>query len=132
MKQAKATENPSAYEQGRARRWDVLLVCGVLAVCLIACFVVYLGVPQGERVEVRVDGEVVGIYSLRQSGEYSLNGGTNTLVIADGEAYLTKSRCPDHRCERGHISRRGQSRTCLPNRVQICIMGEGEADFITE
>ncbi len=131
MKQANATERSSAHPTRRARRTDVLLVCGVLAVCLIACFVVYLGVPKGEQVEVRVGGEVVAVYSLYQSGEYSINGGTNTLVIADGEAYLVNSHCPDHRCERGRISRRGQSRTCLPNRVQIRIMGEGEVDFVT-
>lgn len=132
MKQATKQDAPSRAERERTHMWDILLVCGLLAVSLVACFIVRAASPVGTHVTVTVDGVTVATVPLGMDGEYPLNGGTNTLVVRGGEAYLIDSHCPDHRCERGTISRRGESLTCLPNRLQVRVVGEGEADFTVE
>ena len=117
--------------RGNKRRvlGDVLWIGLWLIVGLVACFLVYLTGQAGERAEVLVEGRVVMSVALSEDGVYPI-GTTNTLVIEDGAAYLVRSECPDHRCERGRICRVGESLTCLPNRVTVRVCGESEVDFV--
>ncbi len=108
----------------RTRRWDILLIGVLLAIGLITLCLTRACRSPGTRVVVTVNGEVVGTYALTVNGEYVLNGGTNTLLIRDGAAYIIHSQCPDHRCERGRIRHAGESLTCLPNRVQVQVQGD--------
>ena len=79
---------------------------------------------------VRVNGEEVGRYRLDSPGEFSLNGGSNILVIRDGDAWLRDANCPDKLCVRqGKIHYTGQVITCLPNRLTVTIEG-GESDGV--
>ena len=133
MKQAK--EQPQAQTLPRIRPPKrELLVAGILLlVGLVACFLVYALSPRGAWVEVTVNGERVAVYSLAVDGEHAI-GETNTLVIEDGCARLVRSHCPDHRCERGRIDREGATLTCLPNRVQVRVLGADETapDLVTQ
>jgi hypothetical protein len=89
---------------------------------------------EGATVVVEIDGVTVATYSLFENGEYSLNGGTNVLVIENGQAYLNYSDCPDHTCEKtGKIQYVGQTIVCLPNLLTITIKGEadGGVDFVS-
>ena len=111
---------------------DILLICGLLVVALSVFLIIELTRGEGAAAEVSVDGEVVATYSLSVDGEYSLNGGTNLLVISGGEAYMKEADCPDGLCiGQGAVSREGQTIVCLPNRVMIRIVG-AESDVELE
>ena len=71
-----------------------------------------------------VDGVEVGRYPLSKSGTFPLNGGTNILVVENGEAWVTEANCPDKICmAMGKISRNGEFIACLPNRLLIVVEG---------
>lgn len=115
-------------------RLDILIIGAILLVSLVLLLVMTLTQKEGSTVVVEIDGKTVATYSLYENGEYSLNGGTNVLVIENGVAYLNYSNCPDHTCEKtGKIQYVGQSIICLPNKVAITIRGdaEGGVDFVS-
>ena len=115
-------------------RLDIIVIASILLVSLIALLIVTLNKKEGSVVVVEIDGIKVSEYSVFLNGEYSLNGGTNILVIENGVAYLNYSSCPDHTCEKtGKIKYVGQSIICLPNKVSITIKGdtEGGVDLVS-
>ncbi len=106
---------------------DLMLILALLFVSLLVFLLVELTRDEGSSVLVTVDGEAVAEYSLFDDGEYSLNDGTNILVISNGCAYLKDASCPDRLCvNQGKISMSGERIVCLPNRVMIEILGVGE------
>jgi hypothetical protein len=115
-------------------RLDIIIISAILLFSVGLLLVSLLSKEVGNTVVVEIDGRTVATYSLNQNGEYSLNGGTNVLVIEDGKAYLNYSNCPDHTCEKtGKIQYVGQSIICLPNKIAITIKGEAEGgvDFVS-
>ncbi len=115
-------------------RLDVIVIASILILSLLILLVVTLTKKEGSVAVVEVNGVTVGEYSLWKNGEYSLNGGTNVLVIENGVAYLNYSDCPDHTCEKtGKIKYVGQSIICLPNKVSITIKGDasGGVDLVS-
>lgn len=115
-------------------RLDIIVIASILLVSVLTLLVVTLNKKEGSVVVVEIDGVKVSEYSLFLNGEYSLNGGTNILVIENGVAYLNYSNCPDHTCEKtGKIKYVGQSIICLPNKVSITIKGdtEGGVDLVS-
>lgn len=106
---------------------DIILICVLLVVSLSVFLIVSLTREEGAVALVTVDGKEVGRYSLSTDGEYSLNGGTNILVIKDGEACVTYASCPDGLCiNQGKISKTGERIVCLPNKVMVEILGAEE------
>ena len=116
-------------------RLDIIVIAAILLASVGLLLAMTLTKEEGNSVVVEIDGATVATYSLDKNGEYSLNGGTNVLVIEDGKAYLNYSNCPDHTCEKtGKIRYVGQSIICLPNKVAITIKGdaaEGGVDFVS-
>ena len=106
---------------------DIILVLSLLLISLSVFLIFVLTRKEGASAVVSVDGERAAEYSLSKDGEYSLNGGTNILVIKDGYAYMKEADCPDGLCvHQGKKSRAGERIVCLPNRVMGEIVGEGE------
>ena len=123
-----------ATDKKKSLRFDVILIASLLIVSTIAVSVLLLTRERGNKVIVEIAGERVAEYSLYQNGEYELNGGTNILVIENGEAYLSYADCPDHTCVRtGRIKYAGQSIVCLPNKVTVTVKGnsDGGVDLIS-
>ena len=110
---------------------DVSVIAFFLLVSLLL-FLFLRGGKEGSEVRVMVEGKEIGVYSLSKDGEYSLNGGTNTLIIKDGKAYMTDADCPDNLCvSQGKISRNGETITCLPNKLTVTVIDEkGEVDLV--
>ena len=85
---------------------------------------------EGKQVVVSVDGVEVASFPLDEDRTYEISGydeGHNTLIIRDGEAYMSDASCPDHLCMgMGKISHAGQSIICLPNRVIVEIRDNGK------
>ena len=106
---------------------DIILIAAVLVIALSVFLIVELSRKEGAFVRVSVNGERVAEYSLSVEGEYSLNGGTNILVIENGEAYIKWADCPRQICVKdGKISRTGERITCLENRVVVEVFGKGD------
>ena len=118
----------------KAHRWDILVISLVLLVSIVFVAVSFLTRVPGGYIEVEINGEFADRYSLMLDGEYVLNGGTNTLTVKAGKAYMSASDCPDHTCEHtGKIEYVGQTVICLPNRVKLTIVGESDdaVDFVS-
>ena len=111
---------------------DLGLIAFFLALAAGLFIFLRAGQTDGARVVVRVDGQEVATYSLARDGRYELNGGSNILVIQNGEAWLTDANCPDKLCVRqGKIRVTGQVITCLPNRLTVTVYGvDGGVDIV--
>ena len=115
-------------------RLDVIVIAVVLILSLALLLIMSLTKTEGTVAVIEIDGVKVTEYRLSENGEYSLNGGTNHLVIEDGAAYLSFSNCPDHTCEMtGKIRYTGQTIICLPNKLSITIKGntDGGVDLVS-
>ena len=116
---------------------DLVLVGVLLIAAVLALFLLRNRQEKetGNNAVVTVrtaDGEA--IYPLNKDGVFSLNGGTNTLVIENGEAWVSEADCPDKICMgMGKISKNGEFIACLPNQVIIVVEGgeESPVDGIT-
>ena len=109
-----------------------LIIAGVLlAAALLLLFFVRSRQEKetgsGAMAVVTVDSGEQQSYPLNKDGVFPLNGGSNTLVIENGEAWVSEANCPDKSCMgMGKISRNGEFIACLPNRVIIVIEGGEE------
>ena len=105
-------------------RYDLILIGALLVVSLAVVLITTLTRREGGYVEIEKNGELIATYSLSVNGEYSLNGGTNILVIEGGVAYLKDANCPDKTCVKtGKIRYVNQSIICLPNEISITVRG---------
>lgn len=112
-------------------RPDVIIIALLLFVSIAAMGIMYFSRETGGSVVVRVDGVEIERLMLTDDGTYSLNGGSNILVIGDGAAWLIEADCPDHICiKQGKISFKGQCITCLPNRLTVKVEGNAENNGI--
>ncbi len=115
-------------------RLDIIVISAVLLISLLVFIFAVLTKKEGAFAVVEINGVTVGEYSLNENRTYSLNGGTNVLVIENGTAYLNYSDCPDHTCEKtGRIRYVGQTIVCLPNKVSITVKGvaDGGIDLVS-
>lgn len=106
-------------------RLDIIVIVLLLLVAVSLLLIVTLTKKSGNVVVVEIDGVISEEFPLSVDGVFTLNGGTNTLVIENGEAYISYSDCPDHTCEKtGRIRYVGQTIVCLPNRLSVTVQGE--------
>lgn len=106
---------------------DIILAVLLLVLALSVFLILEFTKEAGSLARVSVNGEIIADFPLDKDGEYSLSDGKNTLVIKDGEAFISEADCPDKVCVRtGKISKVGEQIICLPNRVIVEIVGRGE------
>lgn len=114
----------------KLKRQDIFL----LAIFLVLGAVLLLTRENGATVVVRVAGEETAIFRLDETTTYVIdgaNGGTNELVIENGEVWLKDASCPDQLCvHQGKIRYVGESIICLPNKISVTIEGEPEEDGV--
>ena len=119
----------------KKHKLDIIVISALLVISLSILLISVLTREPGAKAVVEIDGRTVASYPLEINGTFTLNDGTNVLVIEDGKAYLSYSNCPDHTCERtGKVRYIGEKIVCLPNRVTVSIVGEpktpdGSVDF---
>ena len=117
----------------KKRRRDLIVIASLLVLALALYLILGAARTEGGTVVVRVDGVETERHSLFADGTYPLNGGSNILVIADGQAWLSEANCPDRLCVRqGRIHYTGQSIICLPNRLTVTVEDgeENGVDFV--
>ena len=111
-------------------RADLIVIAALLLLAGVLYLVLNIGREEGGVAVVRVDGVETERHSLAVDGTFPLNGGSNILVIADGQAWLTEANCPDLLCvKQGKIHYTGQLITCLPNRLTVTVEG-GESNGV--
>ena len=114
----------------KKRRADLIVIASLLLLALALYLILGALRTVGGEVVVRVDGVETERHALTEDGTYPLNGGSNILVIGEGQAWLIEAKCPDLLCVRqGKIRYTGQSIICLPNRLTVTVEG-GEPDEV--
>ena len=111
---------------------DLIIVAILLAAALVLFFwmrsLQARDTGSGAQAVVTVEGREIGRYPLQKSGTFPLNGGTNILVVENGEAWVSEANCPDKVCMgMGKISRNGEFIACLPNRLLVVVEGAAES-----
>ncbi len=110
----------------------LIFILVLIGLCLSA--VIYLPrAGSGSRVEVRINGDAVASYPLSSARTETISnpdGGSNTVEIKDGAAYMKEADCPDKVCVGMHrISKPGETIVCLPHKLVIAIVSaDADAD----
>ena len=123
------------------KKKDLLLLAGLLLAAGLAALILMAG-RRGEAgaVTVRVDGQVVGIWSLAEDREEDIDTeyGHNHLSIRQGAAYMTEADCPDGYCMQqreiglssGRMGVGGTMLICLPHHLVVEVKAGGAADDV--
>ena len=115
---------------------DLLLIGGALVLALVAYLIMTFFQGQAThnaKAVVTIDGKWYGSYSLAEDTIEKIelpDGSYNMLEIKEGKADITEASCPDKICvNHRDISKRGESITCLPNKVIIEIRNGESSDL---
>ena len=86
---------------------------------------------EGNQIQITLDGKIYGTYTLSkdQTIEVKNDGFYNKVRIEDGKAYMEEANCPDGYCEeQGKISGHTQTIVCLPHKLVVEVLDNGETD----
>ena len=122
----------SVKNRKKFRKADLILVGFVLLTALVLALTVSRTktVPDA-KARITVDGEVYGIYDLAEEQEIAIEqeDGINRLMIENGSIHMVEADCPDQYCIRqGTINKERQTIVCLPHKVVVEIISDGEQD----
>lgn len=115
-------------------RNDIIFIAALLLMAAAGLVYLFVFRDSGNVVEVTVDGEVYGVYSLSENITCEIRTGKNDesinrFVIADGKVYMQDASCPDGICVAHRpIFRDGESIVCLPNRVVVTVITQETED----
>ena len=112
-------------------RNDIFLIIALLFIALVGMVYLFVFREAGEVVEVSVDGEFYGRYSLSQNITVDIpsEDGSNRLVISEGKAMMESATCPDGICvSHRPVFRSKESIVCLPNRVVVTVVNDNDAN----
>ena len=105
---------------------DFLLLLAILlfALSTLCALYIYRDAYPAEVVVVQVDGKEYARLPLNHDITLDIegyNGGSNRLVILDGQAFVESASCPDKICVKTGCANEVNSIACLPNRVLIFV-----------
>ena len=120
----------------RFRRGDLL--AAALVVVLAAVMTLWLAAQAAAvdtaQAQIYLGGELAAELPLDRDGTYEVEGDYhNTVTVRDGKVAVTHSDCPGGDClHSGWISTAGRSIVCLPNRMEVRLVGgaAGEVDIV--
>ena len=126
MSENQSSEN--CEKRASTKRHDRILALALLILAAVLGFGYYMTHrTPALRAEVTIDGETVEVLDLSKDQEvtiHSLRGGTNHLVVKDGEIWCDEASCPDKICiYQGKQSLEGSLIVCLPNLMIVEVIG---------
>lgn len=109
-----------------------ILVVIMMAVGLMAAFGRGSHSSMGEIAEIYQNGRKIKTVSLKQATKISIDGDYHSVIaVKDGRIAIVESDCPGMDCvHSGWIDRPGRSIVCLPNRLEVRIVGAAEVDIV--
>ncbi len=125
---------PAALSGRHRVRNDIILILALLLTVSLAGAGIFFMRGEGDCIEVRIDGELYGIYPLSRDMRLEISSGEsgmqiNVLVIEDGRAFVESATCPDGICsDHRAIMREGESIVCLPHRLVITVYSRGDGN----
>ena len=127
------------FECGKIKNREFMQCMIIILVVLITAgllvFVRFFVQSEGAWVVVSCDGKEQKRYSIMEDGTHMLEGnGTdyNILVIRDGTVFIDEANCQNQVCVHSKpISYAGETITCLPHRIQVCIEGGESLEYDT-
>ncbi len=115
----------------KTKHWILLLSLLLLLSLGGSLFVLY---PQEASAfaEITSSGQVIRTVDLRIDQSFTVttaSGGHNVVTVQDGKIAVTEASCPDHYCmERGYRNS-GTAIVCLPNKLVISFLNNGDIDI---
>ncbi len=102
--------------------------CCIIAILLVAAVAAWLLArgSKGATVIAEQEERVIFTAPLHSRCRVLLPGpeGATELQVAEGQAWISQSSCPQHLCQhQGAIAKNGEALVCLPNRLLIRIVG---------
>ena len=126
------SKNETSPEKGTLLKKQDLFLAAVLLFLALSALLArnFMTGPPAVTAQISVDGAVTNTLDLAKDQEITVtskNGGSNTLVIQNGEIWCSQASCPDQICvHQGKKQRDGDTIVCLPNQMIVTIIGEGE------
>lgn len=109
-----------------------IALVGMLAVAVTFGFATGESDAGNFSVQVYQNGALIRELPLQSNETIQVDGRYhNEISIQNGKAAFTNSNCPGADCvHSGWIDDGGRSVVCLPNRVEVRIVGSSEVDFV--
>ncbi|MBO7217532.1 MAG: NusG domain II-containing protein, partial [Clostridia bacterium] len=84
----------------RKTKNDIILTALILVLAVLVFFIMGLITKNGNYVEVKRDGAVIGKYPLSEDRVVDIKNenGYNILTLENGKAYISEASCPDKLC----------------------------------
>jgi len=112
------------------KKADVILLIVILVLGMAGIGFYYGTNRKASYVLVQVDGELVGMYDLREDTVVTISSGQNgenVLKIKGGKAEIISANCPNGDCvAHNEISRSNESIVCLPHKMAVWVVAEPE------
>ena len=114
------------------KKKDLLFGARIIIVALVMLLAMQLTRgEEGNQIQITLDGKIYGTYALSKDQTIEVKNGDfyNKVRIEDGKAYMKEANCPDGYCEeQGKISGHTQTIVCLPHKLVVEVLDNGEAD----
>lgn len=115
------------------KKSDIIIVM-IVAVAAISIILAFADNEKGSVAVILQDGKEIMRIDINTPGtrEIEVNGlYHNSILYKNGRIGVVESDCPGNVCvHSGFISGSGQSIVCLPNRMEIRIVGESDVDIV--
>ena len=111
------------------KKADIFLAIALLLLGFGSLALLKNSQKDGAFARVTVDGSVYGTYRLdeEQTVEIETAYGRNVLRIEGGRVRMEEADCPNKDCvEKGAIAKTGQVILCLPHKLSVTVVNEGE------
>lgn len=113
------------------KKGDFLAVALVVVLAAVALCALPALRSGGSFARIYLDGELVREVPLAVDQTFSVRGAyTNTVTVRDGAIAVTHSDCPTNDCVHMGWLRDGGSIVCLPNRMEIRLVGDTAVDAV--
>ena len=113
---------------------DLLVIAAVVltAALIAAVFLFPVSGSENATVQIYQNGQLIKEVPLQENTTITIPGQyKNVVQIQDGKVAITQANCPGEDCvHTGWIHTPGASIVCLPNRVEIRIVGSGGVDLV--